>query len=74
MKSCSINFKIFSDKSSFTSMKIISFNTRRDYNDATNVLILFFKFVKVQDQHALKLQHFNTGSEPTNTNVLVLTN
>lgn len=54
-------------------MKIISFNTRRDYNDATNVLILFFKFVKVEDQHTLKLQHFNTGSEPTNTNVLVLT-
>lgn len=55
-------------------MKIISFNTRRDYNHATNVLILFFKFVKVEDQHTLKLQHFNTGSEPTNTNVLVLIN
>lgn len=51
MKSCSINFKIFSDKSSFTSMKIISFNTRRDYNDATNVLILFFKFVKVEENN-----------------------
>ena len=79
MKHCSIKKK----KKTFRSFQInplslpwksISFNTRQNYNDATNSLILFFKSVKAREQHTLKLQHFRKSSEPTNTHVMVLTN